>query len=78
MAAVHLGAFAKARGELMFFRDKDRLDLKRLWQAQGPRLDSAWIRKQIIALCGLHDPRLATLDELITSKRSEDSNEAPN
>ncbi|MBC7820862.1 MAG: hypothetical protein IAG10_28590 [Planctomycetaceae bacterium] len=24
--------------KLMFFREKDRLDLKRLWQAQGPRL----------------------------------------
>ena len=53
--------------KLMFFREKDCLDLKRLWKAQGSRLDVDWVRKQIIALCGLHDPRLTEWDEIIAA-----------
>ena len=64
--------------KLMFFREKDRLDLKRLWKAQGQRLDTAWVRKQIIALCGLHDPRLAAWDEIVPSDKSSDSNVTQN
>ena len=51
--------------KLLFFRDKDLLDLKDLIWVQGSHLDRDWVRNKLVEVCGQHDPRTTTWDELI-------------
>lgn len=50
--------------KLMFFRPKDLVDLKKLVDAQGTRLDRDWVRQKVIEVFGEHDPRTCTWNEL--------------
>ncbi len=51
--------------KLLFFREKDVVDLKDLIWVQGAKLDRDWVRERIIEVCGQHDPRRITWDELL-------------
>ena len=50
--------------KMMFFRDKDFVDLKKVIRAQGTNLDRVWVRQKLAELFGDFDPRLSTWDEL--------------
>jgi hypothetical protein len=53
--------------KLMFFRRKDLADVEQLLRIQGKDFDSAWVRQQLEAMYGRHDPRLSQWDELVTN-----------
>jgi hypothetical protein len=50
--------------KLALFRDKDRIDLERLFAAQGPRLDLAYVRRWVEYLTPEKDPRRDLLADL--------------
>jgi hypothetical protein len=50
--------------KMMFFRDKDLVDVKQMLRTQGGRLDRAWVRKQLEETFGRRDPRVTRWDEL--------------
>lgn len=51
--------------KLMFFRRKDIADLEQILQTQGPTLDRAWIRSQVVEMYGERDARVKQWDELV-------------
>lgn len=53
--------------KLLFFRDKDLEDLRRLVGVQRERLDAAWVRGQIVAMLGDDDERVAAWDSIVRS-----------
>lgn len=60
--AYVLDAESLAVFKMLFFRDKDMVDLARLVQLQS--LDSAFVRQALVDLVGEGDPRVARWDEL--------------
>lgn len=63
---VHaLSPEALAVFKLLFFREKDLLDLKRLVARQGAALDSAWVRRQVADMVGEADDRVRAWDEIV-------------
>jgi hypothetical protein len=66
-AAIFLSAEALAVFKLLFFRPKDIVDLQRLIAVQGPRLDRAYIRAELIKMMGDDDPRVLKWDELVAA-----------
>lgn len=56
--------------KLMFFRDKDLTDLKTLLRVRGDTLDRAWVREQIVSMCGENDPRVRAWDEMASDRRA--------
>jgi len=50
--------------KMMFFRDKDLVDVKQMLRTQGDRFDRAWVREQLEDTFGRRDPRVARWDEL--------------
>lgn len=50
--------------KMMFFRDKDLVDLKKIISIQGQSFDRVWVRKQLIEIYGQRDTRIIRLDEL--------------
>lgn len=50
--------------KMMFFRDKDFVDLEKLIRAQSANLDRIWVRQRLAEVFGDFDPRLSTWDEL--------------
>jgi hypothetical protein len=63
-AAYFLSAEALAVFKLLFFRAKDIVDLERLIEVQGPALDAAYVRAQIVAMMGDDDERVRRWDAL--------------
>ncbi|HEY2894267.1 MAG TPA: hypothetical protein VGJ16_08645 [Pirellulales bacterium] len=51
--------------KLMFFRRKDIADIEEIIKAQGPALDRAWVREQLLELYGARDLRVGQWDELV-------------
>lgn len=51
--------------KLLFFRDKDLVDLRRLVAIQGAKLDRGWVRAQLAAMFPEGDARLDAWEELI-------------
>ncbi len=56
--------------KLMFFRQKDFVDVIQMLRVQGSLLDRNWVRDQLESICGRRDPRLAQWDELIAEAES--------
>lgn len=50
--------------KMMFFRRKDIADVEQILRSGGDRLDRTWIRKQLVAIYGPRDARVAQWDEL--------------
>lgn len=50
--------------KLLFFREKDLLDLKLLVAARADRLDHGWIRRHLVDLVG-DDERIAAWDRIV-------------
>lgn len=50
--------------KMMFFRDKDLVDIKQMLRTQGPDFDRTWVRNQLEAAFGQRDPRLTRWDEI--------------
>ncbi len=51
--------------KLLFFREKDLYDLKRLVAVQQDDLDHGWVRTHIVAMMGEADPRTASWDNIV-------------
>lgn len=51
--------------KMMFFREKDMVDIKQVLRTQGPALDRPWVRGQLEDTFGARDPRLARWDEMV-------------
>lgn len=49
----------------MFFRLKDLADVQEILRVQGDRLDREWVLKQVTAIYGARDPRVARWQELV-------------
>ncbi len=54
--------------KLLFFRDKDLVDLRRLVALQGPALDAAWVRGHLVGMVGPDDHRVHAWDEIVASR----------
>jgi hypothetical protein len=67
--AWFLSAEAIAVFKLLFFRAKDLVDLERLVAVQGPRLDGAYVRAQIVGMMGEDDERVARWDALVVPRK---------
>lgn len=50
--------------KLMFFRDRDLVDIAQIVRTQGARLDTDWITTRAIDVFGGRDPRVARWNEL--------------
>lgn len=53
--------------KLMFFRDRDLVDIAQILRTQGPRLDAAWITTRAVDLFGGRDPRVSRWKELLAA-----------
>lgn len=51
--------------KLLFFRDKDVGDLRRLVAVQRDDLDVAWVRGQVVSMVGEDDDRVRTWDTIV-------------
>ena len=51
--------------KMMFFRRKDLADVEQILRTQGPLLDQAWIRDQLLKLYSARDPRLSQWDDIV-------------
>ncbi len=69
--AYFLSAEALAVFKLLFFRPKDLVDLQRMIAVQGPRLDTAYVRRNVAAMMGEDDERVAKWDELVATHGAE-------
>jgi hypothetical protein len=65
-----LSAAALAVFKLLFFRPKDIVDLERLLEVQGEKLDASYVRTQLIDMMGDVDPRVTRWDELVAAWRA--------
>ena len=65
-----LSAEALAVFKLLFFRPKDVVDLERLIEVQGDKLDTSYVRTQLVDMMGDSDPRVTRWDELVTAWRA--------
>jgi hypothetical protein len=50
--------------KMMFFRRKDLADVEQVLRTQGAQFDRLWVREQLAAMYGPHDPRLAEWDAM--------------
>jgi hypothetical protein len=64
-----LSAEALAVFKLLFFRAKDIVDLQRLLDVQGERLDRAYVRQWLVRMMGNDDDRVRRWDELVAAAR---------
>lgn len=50
--------------KMMFFRDKDMVDVKNVLRTQGAALDRAWVETNLLEIFGARDPRVTRWREL--------------
>jgi hypothetical protein len=50
---------------MMFFRQKDLVDIQSILRSQGESLDRAWIGNCLLQLYGARDPRTSRWRELV-------------
>lgn len=55
--------------KLLFFRDKDLVDLRRLVAIQRDALDAAWVRQRIVDMLGEADERVVAWDRILAEHR---------
>jgi len=53
--------------KMMFFRQKDLVDIQSILRSQGSSLDRAWIEQSLVNLYGNRDPRITRWRELATA-----------
>jgi hypothetical protein len=63
--------------KLLFFRDKDVGDLRRLVAVQGQDLDVAWVRARVVEIVDEDDHRLPVWDDIVTKHRGGGSGIEP-
>jgi hypothetical protein len=68
--AYFLSAEALAVFKLLFFRAKDIVDLERLIEVQGDALDSAYVRRELVAMMGDEDERVRRWDALVAARQA--------
>ena len=51
--------------KMMFFREKDLVDLRQILVIQQNHFDRVWVRQQLQDIFGKRDPRLAAWDRLV-------------
>jgi hypothetical protein len=56
--------------KMMFFREKDLLDLKRIVANQKTGFDGEWVRKQLVEIYGTRDVRIGRWDEIFSETPS--------
>ena len=59
-----LSAEALAVFKLLYFRNKDLVDLERLLAVSGTTVDLAWVRARLVELMGADDSRIVAWDRL--------------
>lgn len=59
-----LSAETLAVFKLLFFRNKDLVDLERMAEFLGEDLDVAWVREQVVAMMGEDDERVRAWDRI--------------
>jgi hypothetical protein len=52
--------------KMMFFRQKDLVDVQSILRSQGASLDREWVEKSLLGLYGQRDPRITRWRELAT------------
>jgi len=60
-----LSADTLAVFKMLFYRPKDLVDIQRLLEVQGQRMDRAFIRQALVDMLGPDDDRLQTWDDLV-------------
>lgn len=53
--------------KLMFFREKDLVDIAQILRTQGERLDTAWITTRAVDLFGARDPRVTRWRDVLAT-----------
>jgi hypothetical protein len=56
--------------KMMFFREKDLLDLKQVLRKQGSAFDVQWVHQQLVDICGSRDTRTARWDEIVRESKA--------
>ena len=56
--------------KLLFFRDKDLVDLARLVAVQGAALDTGWVRARIVEMLGEDDERVSAWEQILARAAS--------
>jgi hypothetical protein len=56
--------------KMMFFRQKDLVDIQSILRSQGAGLDRDWIEQSLLDLCGARDPRVTRWRELASDVSS--------
>jgi hypothetical protein len=51
--------------KMMFFREKDLVDLRKILTSQGASFERKWVREQLIEIYGKRDTRIIRWDELL-------------
>ncbi len=55
--------------KMMFFREKDLVDIRQILRTQGSALDDSWVEAQLTEMFGRRDPRVARWQELCRGER---------
>lgn len=53
--------------KMLFFRPKDIVDVQRLLEIQGERMDSGFVRRSLVAMLGENDERIKSWDAIVGS-----------
>ncbi len=53
--------------QLLFFRDKDLVDLRRLVAARRETLNAGWVRARMVGMLGPDDDRVVAWDEIVST-----------
>jgi hypothetical protein len=56
--------------KMMFFRQKDLVDIESILRSQGIAIDRGWIEKSLLDLYGSRDPRISRWRELTAESKS--------
>lgn len=57
--------------KMMFFREKDLVDLRKILTNQGAAFDRDWVREQLVEIYGTRDTRIICLDELLAEVKTK-------
>lgn len=50
--------------KMLFFREKDFVDIRQILKSQGGGFDREWVRLQLVEICGPRDLRVSRWDEI--------------
>lgn len=55
--------------KMMFFREKDLVDLRKILINQRDSFDRKWVREQLVEIYGSRDTRIIRFDELLADSK---------